>query len=107
MVEITNNTNFQTVMLTYEVPLGAYDQLLELLTNSYDQFLSLQSGFVGAAIHANEAKTRIASYSQWENKESFMAVLRTDRMQKVNRQLGDLSKGFEPVLYDVTSVFGK
>lgn len=106
MVTITENQTCQTVMLTYEVPLGAFDELHALLTSAYREFLSKRKGFIGAAIHANEAQTRVASYSQWASREDFLAVLRSEYMQKVNRQLGNISKGFEPVLYDVQTVFG-
>ncbi|MCI2394853.1 antibiotic biosynthesis monooxygenase family protein [Aliiroseovarius sediminis] len=106
MVKITENQTCQTVMLTYEVPLGAYDELHGILTAAYEDFLSKQKGFIGAAIHSNEAQTRVASYSQWASRDDFLAVLRSEHMQKVNRQLGDISKAFEPVLYDVQTVFG-
>lgn len=105
-MKISETQSCQTVMLTYEVPLGVFDELHALLSSAYDEFLSKQPGFVGAAIHSNEARTRVASYSQWETREDFLAVLRSDHMQAVNRKLGELSKGFEPVLYDVQKVIG-
>ncbi len=106
-MELKENSKCQTVMLTYEIPFGSFDKFLETLTGAYDDFLSFQPGFIGAAIHANEAKTRIASYSQWADREDFLAVLRTEKMQAVNKLLGDMSKGFEPVLYDINRVYEK
>ncbi len=106
MVTITQTQTCQTVMLTYEVPLGVFDELHDILTDAYDDFLSEQPGFISAAIHANEAKTRVASYSQWETRDDFLAVLRSEHMKAVNRKLGEISKGFEPVLYDVQKVYG-
>lgn len=104
-MKISQTQTCQTVMMTYEVPLGVFDELHGLLTSAYENFLSKQPGFIGAAIQSNEARTRVASYSQWETREDFLAVLRSEHMQAVNRKLGDLSKGFEPVLYDVQRVF--
>lgn len=105
MLQITETPDCQTVMVTYDVPLGAYDELLSILTAAYADFLSKQPGFIGAAIHANEARTRVASYSQWTRREDFLAILRSGHMKDVNRRLSELSKAFEPVLYDVTAVF--
>lgn len=107
MIEIAQGKDCQTVMVTYEVPLGSYDALLAILSDAYGEFLSRQAGFIGAAIHVNEARTRIASYSQWACREDFLAVLRTPKMQAVNKQLGEMSKGFEPVLYDIAKVYSK
>ena len=94
----------QTVILTYEVAFGTFDELLALLNGAYEDILVHQPGFLGAAIHVNDARTRVASYSQWESREAFLNVLKTPEMQSVNRKLGDLSKGFEPVLYDIERV---
>lgn len=104
-MHIKQSADCQTVMLTYEVPFGVYEKLLAVLTGAYDSFLARQPGFIGAAIHVNEAKTRVASYSQWQTRDDFLAVLRTEEMQTVNRRLGEMSKGFEPVLYDVARVY--
>lgn len=107
MIELAQDKDCQTVMVTYEVPLGSYDELLRILSDAYDDILSQQAGFIGAAIHVNEAKTRIASYSQWASRDDFLAVLRRGEMQTVNKRLGDLSIGFEPVLYEIAKVCTK
>lgn len=105
MVQISENSDCQTVILTYEVAFGTFDELVTTLSDIYDEFLTKQPGFIGGAIHVNDAKSRVSSYSQWANREDFLNVLKTERMQAVNKKLGDLSKGFEPVLYDVMRVY--
>lgn len=105
MVQITKPSDVQTVILTYEVASGSCEPILETLSNAYENFIRTQPGFVAAAIHVNHAKTRVASYSQWESRDDFLAVLRSDEMQDVNRKLAVLSKGFEPVLYDVAALY--
>ena len=105
MLTIENGNNLQTVILTYEVSPETFVDVLETLTASYKAFISHQPGFVAAAIHVNDAQTRVASYSQWENRESFQAVLRSVEMRDANRKLSNLSKSFLPVMYDVAEVF--
>ena len=104
-MQISENQTCQTVIVTYEVPQGNFDELHGILTGAYQEFISKQSGFISAAVHTNDAKTRVASYSQWQTRDDFLAVLRSDHMQSANQKMGELSKGFEPVLYEVQSVF--
>jgi quinol monooxygenase YgiN len=104
-MDIRKGKSVQTVMVTYDVGFGTFDELLAILETAYDDFISRQKGFVDAAIHVNDAKTRIASYSHWEKRDDFLSVLRSAHMQKVNKQLADLSKGFEPVLYEISNMY--
>ncbi len=105
MVQITQPSDVQTVILTYEVPSGSCEPIVALLSETYEGFITHQPGFVGAAIHVNDARTRVASYSQWGSRDAFLAVLRSDQMQDVNRRLTEMSKSFAPVLYEVAHVF--
>lgn len=103
-MKIEQSSQIQTVMVTYDVSFGTYDELLNTLLHAYDEFIGQQKGFIEAAIHVNDAKTRIASYSQWESREDFLCVLRSPHMREINKKLADLSKGFEPVLYEINRV---
>lgn len=105
MLQISAGKECQTVILTYDVAFGTFDELVSTLTKIYEEFLVDQPGFLGVAIHANDAKSRVSSYSQWASREDFLNVLKTERMQEINKKLGDLSKGFEPVLYEVLEVY--
>jgi heme-degrading monooxygenase HmoA len=49
------------------------------LRAAYSEFISLQPGFVGAALHVNDARTRVANYSQWRNRDDFKDMLKTTR----------------------------
>jgi len=105
MLTIDTDKSRQTVLLTYDVTPGTFLDVLETLSASYKTFISKQPGFIAAALHTNDAQTRVASYSQWETREAFQAVLRSEEMRETNRQLSDLSKSFIPVMYDVAEVF--
>ena len=66
---------------------------------------SAATGFLGAALHVNDAQTRIASYSQWRQREDFLAMLRSAEMRERNRRISALCKSFEPVMYEVAETY--
>ena len=101
MPEIKADAKLQTVITTFEVNPGTCQDLVDKLTEAYDGFIRHQPGFIGVAIHVNDAQCRIASYSQWTRREDFLAMLRTEHMRAVNRELTGLCRSFEPVMYDV------
>ena len=105
MLQIDDQRKGQTVMTTFECSPGTCADLLDALTSAYREFISKQPGFIGAAMHVNDARTRIANYSQWERREDFQAMLRTDEMRKRNREIAALCSRFEPVMYEVAAVF--
>jgi len=75
------------------------------LQDAYRNFISKQPGFIGAGLHVNDAQTRIADYSQWQRREDFQAMLRSDEMRARNRRFAELCKNFEPVMYEVFDSF--
>lgn len=106
MPSITRDTTLQTVITTFDVSPGTCHDLLELLHDAYAVFISRQPGFLGAALHVNDAQTRIANYSQWRHREDFLAMLRSEEMRRRNRDIAALCKTFEPVMYEVSETFG-
>jgi quinol monooxygenase YgiN len=105
MPVITKSDEIQTVITTFEMTPGTCEDLLDLLTSAYEDFISKQPGFIAAGLHVNDARTRIANYSQWRRREDFQAMLRTSEMRERNRKIHDLCKSFEPVMYEVAAVF--
>ena len=105
MVQITPDFTGQTVISTFEMTPGTCADVLEALSAAYDEVIRHQPGFIGAAIHVNDAQTRIATYSRWTRREDFQAMLRTPEMRERNRAIAAMCSRFEPVLYEVTAVF--
>lgn len=105
MPKIEKSTDRQTVITTFETSPGNCDDLLDLLTDAYEAFISKQPGFIAAGLHVNDAQTRIANYSQWEKRQDFQAMLRSDEMRRRNREINQLCRTFEPVMYDVAAIF--
>ena len=95
----------QTVITTFDVTPGSAEDVLELLQAAWTEVISNQSGFIAGAIHLNDAHTRIATYSQWRDRKDYQAMLRSAEMRDRNRQINAMCKSFEPVMYEVKSVF--
>ncbi|WP_137702964.1 antibiotic biosynthesis monooxygenase family protein [Marimonas lutisalis] len=105
MPKISKDNSFQTVITTFEMTPGTAQDLMDELRAAYAEFISKQPGFIAAGLHINDAQTRIANYSQWQRREDFQAMLRSDEMRKRNRRIADLCKNFEPVMYDVVDTY--
>jgi quinol monooxygenase YgiN len=105
MPKISEEAELQTVITTFEMTPGTCQDLLDALTEAYDNFISKQAGFISAGLHVNDAQTRIANYSQWRRREDFQAMLRTAEMRERNRKINQLCRSFEPVMYDVMKAY--
>ncbi len=106
MLTISADAQVQTVITTFETTPGTCQDLLEALQSAYAAFISKQPGFLAAGLHVNDAQTRVANYSQWRRREDFQAMLRSDEMRARNREINELCRSFEPVMYDVAHAFG-
>jgi quinol monooxygenase YgiN len=106
MPTITRSQSCQTVIATFDTTPGTCQDVLDALLSAYHECISKQPGFISAALHVNDAQTRIANYSQWARREDYQAMLRTDEMRRRNREISEICKGFEPVMYDVAETFG-
>lgn len=105
MVTISPDADVQTVLTTFECTPGTCQDMVDALSEAYADHISKAPGFIGAAIHVNDAQTRIANYSQWKRREDFQAMLRTPQMRERNRELSAMARGFEPVMYEVVARF--
>ena len=105
MLTISPDTAVQTVVTTFETNPGQCGDLIEALRTAYAEHISKAPGFLGAAIHMNDAQTRIANYAQWQKREDFLAMLRSDAMRAHTKRFAELCRGFEPVMYEVVEAF--
>ena len=102
---ISRDKTCQTVLTTFETTPGVAQDLMEALQSAFDEVISKQPGFISAALHINDAQTRIANYSQWQKREDYQAMLRTEEMRKRNREINGMCKSFEPVMYEVEGIY--
>ena len=61
---------------------------------------------IAAALHVNDAQTRICACSQWQCREDVMEMLKTPELRERNRRIGALCPSIEPVTYEVAARFG-
>ena len=101
MTEITKDFTGQTVICTFEMTPATAIELMEALTDAYEHCIRHQPGFIGAGVHMNDANTRIATYSKWEKRGDYQAMLRSPEMITRNRHIATLCRSFEPVMYEV------
>ncbi|MFZ5709454.1 MAG: antibiotic biosynthesis monooxygenase family protein [Pseudomonadota bacterium] len=103
----TISTEFagQTVITTFETTPGTAQDLIDELIDAFESFVRHQPGFISAALHMNDAHTRVANYSQWMRREDFQAMLRAPEMRERNRRISALCSRFEPVMYEVMGVY--
>src|SRR6056297_3120146 len=101
MPHITQNASLQTVITTFDTAPGNCADLIDELSTAYSEFISRQPGFISAALHVNDAQTRVANYSQWRNRDDFKNMLKSDEMRRRNRRINALCRSFEPVMYEV------
>jgi quinol monooxygenase YgiN len=105
MLEIKSNISHQTIITTFECSPGTCSDLLDLLKAAYAEFISKQPGFIGAGLHVNDAETRVANYSQWEDRKDFKAMLRSEEMRRRNREIAKMCSRFEPVMYEIAATY--
>ncbi|MDO5705692.1 MAG: antibiotic biosynthesis monooxygenase family protein [Paracoccus sp. (in: a-proteobacteria)] len=105
MPDIRKDFNGQTVIATFDVTPGTAQDVLDLLTDAWENVISKQPGFIAAAVHLNDAQTRIATYSQWRDRKDYQAMLRTPEMRERNRVIHGMCKSFEPVMYELAEVY--
>lgn len=105
-VAISAGFDGQTVISTFETTPGTCADALDLLAAAYREVIRHQPGFLGGAIHVNDAQTRICTYSRWRERRDFQAMLRTGEMRSRNREIAALCSRFEPVMYEVAEVVG-
>ena len=101
MPEIREDSSLQTIITTYEVSPVECQDLLDHLTWLIKEVFNSQPGFISASLHVNDARTRVANYSQWETREAFQNMLKRESIQPHIRRTADLCRNFEPVLFEV------
>lgn len=105
MTDISSTFHGQTVICTFEMTPATASELMEALQVAYAECISKQPGFIGAGLHMNDAQTRIATYSKWDKRGDYQAMLRTPEMISRNRHIATLCRSFEPVMYEVAADF--
>ncbi|MDO5528592.1 MAG: antibiotic biosynthesis monooxygenase [Paracoccus sp. (in: a-proteobacteria)] len=105
MPEISETFTGQTVICTFDVTPGTAEDLVEALRSAWDDVVTRHPGFLGGAIHMNDAQTRVASYSQWKARSDYQEMLRSPEMRARSRIIHGFARSFEPVMYEVVASY--
>lgn len=101
MTTISSKKNLQTVISTFDVnPVNCQD-LIDHISYICNRILRFQPGFISSSLHVNDARTRVANYTQWKTREAFQDMLRREDIRPDIRKMAELAESFEPVMYDV------
>ncbi|MFV2035696.1 MAG: antibiotic biosynthesis monooxygenase [Halocynthiibacter sp.] len=104
MTVINSKRKLQTVLSTFEVNPVHCQDLVDHITELYTGVLKDQPGFISSSVHVNDARTRVANYTQWESRGAFQDMLRREDIRPQIKRTAELAEKFEPVMYDVVFV---
>ena len=104
MTTISTDARLVTLVNVFTVQPEQQKALVEVLVRATDEVIQHVPGFISANIHASVDGVRVVNYAQWKSADAYRAMLENPAAQEHMREAADLADGFEPHLYDVTSV---
>jgi hypothetical protein len=78
MTTISEKAEHQTVITIFEVTPATCHKLLVELERTFEECIRHQKGFTSAALHVNDARTRVANYSQWDDRKDFQGLCQSN-----------------------------
>ena len=96
-----------TLINTFTVAPEKQAELIALLDAATDEVMRKLPGFVSANIHRSLDGKRVANYAQWASKADFEAMQKNPQAAEHMKKAAALAEKFEPVLYEVESVFDR
>jgi len=93
-----------TLINVFTVDPTKQEALVRVLDEATEKVIKDMPGFVSANIHRSLDGHHVVNYAQWESREAMDAMLAHQACQQHLRDAAALA-GFEPYLYEVSSVF--
>jgi quinol monooxygenase YgiN len=104
MTAINTGTSIVTLVNVFETTPENQQELIDLATKQSEEVVKLP-GCISSNLHASRDGLRLVNYAQWENEESFMAMLNDHPELKPRRdQMEAISKP-DVHIYDVLAVY--
>jgi quinol monooxygenase YgiN len=104
MTIISRNSPHATLINVFTVEPGNAAELAALLDRVTEQVMRHVPGFVSANIHVSTDGTRVVNYAQWEDEQSYRAMLADPTAREHMGAAAALARGFDPHVYTVESV---
>lgn len=93
-----------TLINVYEVEPQKQGALVKALSESTENMIRHQPGFVSVCIHSSLDGKKVVNYAQWASKEHFEGFMDRPETQEQLRQFAGLAKSVAPSLYKVNAV---
>jgi heme-degrading monooxygenase HmoA len=108
MIIIQSGANSPLVVInTFTVKPEDQDHLIEVLNRGAMEVMRDLPGFISSSIHHGHGGTKVANYSQWEDRASFDGMLKNKKAQSYVQEISALSSKAEIVFYEVDEVHEK
>lgn len=93
-----------TLINFYEVEPEKQADLAKALSESTENTIRHQPGFISVCIHSSLDGKKVVNYAQWASKEHFEGFMKKPETQEQLKQFAGLSKSVAPSLYKVNAV---
>lgn len=90
-----------TLINVYEVEPEKHADLARLLSETTENVIRRQPGFVSVSIHSSLDGKRVVNYAQWASKEHFEDFMKNPETQAQLKQFAALATSVSPGLYKV------
>jgi quinol monooxygenase YgiN len=100
---IRQDSGLMTLINVFTVAPERQQQLVDLLTETAQERMREQLGFVSVSIHRSADGRRVVNYVQWRSRDEFEAMTRKPELQPHFARIGALAE-FDPIVCEVAHV---
>jgi heme-degrading monooxygenase HmoA len=94
-----------TLLNVFTVNPSRQDELIGLLTEVTERFVSKAPGFIAARLHRGVDGTKVAMYAQWSSEEDYQAMRARLEPRRYFERALEFAQ-FEYGMYEVVRTFG-
>ena len=105
MSEIVAHAGSVTLINTFTDSPDKQGELVALLDRATEEVMRTLPGYISADLHRSLDGKRVVNFAQWRSKADFVGMLKRPEAGVHMKQAAQLAERFEPVLYEVESVF--
>lgn len=95
---------YLTLINVYEVEPEKQAELAKALSESTENTIRHQPGFISVCIHSSLDCKKVVNYAQWASKEHFESFMKKPETQEQLMKFAGLAKAVSPNLYKVSAV---
>jgi len=104
IASIDQQAKILTLINVYEVEPDKQAELVKALSESTENTIRQQPGFVSVCLHSSLDGKKVVNYAQWASKEHFEGFMKRPETQEQLKRFAALAKSVAPSLYKVDAV---